>query len=191
MVVRRPVLVSPGGHQAFAEILSNGHARGECTNTLKLFVKRLHESEFRIAYVQVPRESEDLKGINIVDWSPDNRFLLAELVIGQWGSDFGGRVPILYNSQTGTVTPEDWLDSALKSYFDNRCSLDPAIEGLGFISSGGLIIRIKPARDMIQGGIEPDSCFKAPELLLLNPVTNRIAVFAGKHKIEKYGRLLK
>ena len=191
MVVRRPILVSPNGHRAYAEILSNGHAGGACSNTSKLFVKLLHEKEFRIAYVQAPSKSADLNDIKIVDWSRNNRYLLADLVIGQWGSDFGGNIPILYDVQTGTLMRQVDFNAALKAYFDKQCSINPAIELLGFAPSSNVVIGVKPARDMVEGSLEPDSCIKSEQLLLLNSATHTISPYAGNSQIQKYGRTLK
>jgi len=193
MLVRRPTLLSPDGHnKAYAENAAVAHGPlGQCANTAKLFVRRPGEKDFRLAYHQDPSEYELLNDIRIVDWSPNSRYLLAQLEISQWGSDWGTSVPVLYDAQTGTVTPEDWLDSVLEIHFDNHCSLDPFVERLGFTPSGGVIIRIRPARDMVEGGLEPDSCIKTEQLFLLHPATHVIAPLAGKHKIQKYGHFVK
>jgi hypothetical protein len=84
MLVRRPVILSPDGkYQAYAEneAVAYRGAGAECVNTARLFVKGPGEKEFRLAYLQEPSLYTLFNEINIVDWSPDSRYLLAELTL--------------------------------------------------------------------------------------------------------------
>jgi hypothetical protein len=190
MLVRRPILLSPDGHhQAYAENIAVAHGHlGQCANSAKLFVRRPGDQEFRVAYHQAPREYDLFNDITIVDWSPDSHYLLAELAIGQWGSDFGGLTPLLYDAQSGAVTPEKWLDGAFNSYFGHTCSY--IVGSLGFARSGSVVLKVRPTVDE-EGVGDPESCVKKERLVLLNPATRAITLLAGKHKVQRYGRILK
>src|ERR1700674_1453167 len=97
MLVRSRVFVSPNGnYEAYAENEAVAHSAGEqCVNTAKLFVKGPSDKGFRLVYLEEPSRYELFNNVKIVDWSPDNHHLLAELFVGQWGADAGGNTPLL------------------------------------------------------------------------------------------------
>ena len=190
MLVRRPIQLSPDGHnQAYAENAAVAYGPlGQCANTAKLFVKRSGDKEFRLAYHQDPSEYELFNDIIIADWSPDSRYLLAELTIGQWGSDFGGSTPLLYDAQSQTITADKWLDQTVISYFGHTCSY--IVKSLGFVRSGSVVLKVRPTVDE-EGVLDPESCVKKEQLVLLNPATRAITAFAGKYNVQHYGRMLR
>ena len=190
LLIRRPIMLSPDGrYEAYAEnaAVANGPL-GQCANTAKLFVKRSDDKKFQLAYQQDPSEYELLNDIKLIDWSPNSRYLLAELAVGQYGSDFGWSTPILYDAKINGVTPADWLDAVFHSYFGYECY--SVIEALGFARSGNVVLRIRPAHDIAEGDLEPDSCVKEDQLLLLNPATRAIKSLTGKYTPQRYGRRL-
>jgi len=189
MLVRRPILLSPDRqNQAYAEIAAVAHGPlGQCANTTKLFVRRRGNKEFHLVYRQDPSEYELFNDIKIVDWSPDSRYLLAELGIGQWGSDFGGSTHLLYDAKSGAITPEEWLTKPFARHFGRKC-LD-LIESKGFADSGCVVLRIRPVKDE-EGILDPESCVKKEQFLLIDPATHAISSLAGKYSVKRYGRLL-
>jgi hypothetical protein len=190
MLVRRPTLLSPDGHnQAYAENAAEAHGPfGQCANTAKLFVRRPGDKGFSLAYHQDPSEYELFNDVKIIDWSPNSHYLLAELAIGQWGSDFGGSTPLLYDAQRGDVTPEKWLEGPFNSYFGHTCS--HSVQSLGFDRSGSVVLKVRPTVDE-ERVLDPKSCVKKEQLVLLNPATRAIISPAGKCNVQRYGRILK
>lgn len=188
MLVRRPTLLSPDGHnEAYAENAAVAHGPlGQCANTAKLFVRQPGNKEFRLIYHQEPSEYELFNDIEIVDWSPDSRYLLAELALGQWGSDFGGSTPLLYDARNGAVTPERWLDEEFNRYFGRTCSY--VVKSLGFAPSGNVVLRVRPPVDE-EGVLDPESCVRKEQLLLLSPGTHAITLPAAKYNVRRYGRI--
>ncbi len=187
MLVRRPVLVSPDGkYQAYAENEAVAHLGGgaECVNTAKLFVKGPGDKEFRLAYLQEPHLYTLISQIDLIDWSPDSRYLLAELFIGQWASDFGGSSPLLYNAWDGVFSPENFVSTAFSIYVGRDCSYRS--KTIGFASDGGVVLKIQPYFEE-EGIIDPASCVKEEGLWLLN---KGLTPLADTYKVRRYGRLL-
>jgi hypothetical protein len=184
MLVRRPVMVSPDGReQAYAviEAVSNG---GGCESTSKLFVKRAGEKKFHLVLVEKPEEQELLNDIRLIDWSQDGRYLLIDLVIGQWGSDAGGIVPMVYDARRGAFWPRYKVRDALDARAG--CICDFYVESAGFAPDDGVVLRIRSVFE-IEGPLAQDSCVKKPGLWLLK---NTLVPLPDDYKVRHYGRLL-
>jgi len=186
MLVRTRVFVSSDGNfQAYAENEATAHRVGEqCVNTAKLFVKGPSDKDFRLVYLEEPRRSELLNNLKIVDWSPDGRHLLAELFVGQWGSDAGGNTPLVYDATDGVFNSQNVLATALSVRFGHDCAL--VVQTMGFAADGGVVLKIRPSLDE-EGAVERDSCVKQEGLWLLKDEINPLA---ATYKIRHYGRFL-
>lgn len=188
MLVRRPVLISPdGSYQAYAEneAVAYRRAEAECVNTAKLFVKGPGDKEFRLAYLQEPHLYELISQIDLIDWSPDSHYLLAELSIGQWGSDSGGFSPLLYNAWDGVFSPQDFVSTALSIHFGHDCYY--GVQSLGFAPDGGVVLRIRPEVSE-EGIMDPASCVKKEGLWVLH---NGLTSLADTYKVQRFGHLLR
>jgi len=75
--------------------------------------------------------------------SPDNHYLLAELFVGQWGSDWGEFGPVLYDAWDGVFSPENFPSKALSTYVGHGCYY--GARSLGFAPDGGVVLK-SPAR---------------------------------------------
>ncbi len=187
MLVRRPILVSPdGNYQAYAENEAVAYRRSdaECVNTAKLFVKGPGEKEFRLVFLQEPRSDELISQIDLIDWSSDSHFLLAELFIGQWASDSGGFSPLLYNAWDGVFSREDFVSTAFSIKVGHVCYFRS--EMLGFSPGGGMVLKIHPEIDE-EGFMDPDSCVKKDGLWLLD---NGLTALPDTYNVQHYGHLL-
>jgi len=188
MLVRSPILVSPdGNYQAYAEneaVAYRGGTWAECVNTSKLFVKGAGEKEFRLAYLEEPRVYNLLSLIGLVDWSPDSHYLFAELVVSQWGSDWGGSSPLLYNAWNGVFSPQDFVSTALSIHLGHDCYY--RVQSLGFAPDGGVVLKIQPWFDE-EGILDPASCVKKEGLWMLH---NGLTSLAGTYKVQRYGHPL-
>jgi hypothetical protein len=187
MLVRRPVLVSPNGnYQAYAEneAIAYRGAGAECVTTAKLFVKGPADKDFRLVYLQEPHLYELISQIDLVDWSPDSHYLLAELFIGQQGSDFGGFSPLLYNAWDGVFSPENFVSTALSIHVGRDCPY--VVQSLGFAPNGGVVLKVGPVIDE-EGIMDPGSCVKGVGLWMLN---HDLTPLADTYKVQRYGHLL-
>jgi len=187
MLVRSRVFVSPDrNYQAYAENEAVAHNAGEkCVNTAKLFVKGPSEKGFRLVYLEEPSRYALLNNIRIVDWSPDNRHLLAELFVGQWGSDAGGNTPLLYDSTDGVFYSQKVVATALNIRFGHDCAF--VLQTMGFAADGGVVLKIRPSLDEAEGTVEPDSCVKQEGLWLLK---DGVKPLTGTYRVPRYGRFL-
>jgi hypothetical protein len=114
---RSPIISSSAGYRAYAEVKATAfkpkyqdtYNGSLCENTVKLFVAKDPASKFQVVIdsglpksdcITVEgRDSCEVKGIQIVDWSKDGRFLLAELVTWVYESDaLMMRAPIVYDT---------------------------------------------------------------------------------------------
>jgi hypothetical protein len=187
MLVRSRVFVSPdGNYEAYAENEAVAHSSGEqCVNTAKLFVKGPGDKGFRLVYLEEPSRDELFNNMKIVDWSPDNHHLLAELFVGQWGSDAGGNTPLLYDATDGVFNSKNLVATALSSRFGHACAF--VVQTMGFAADGGVVLKIRPSLDEAEGTVEPDSCVKQEGLWLLKDGINPLT---GTYRVPRYGRFL-
>jgi hypothetical protein len=187
MLVRSPVFISQDGrYQAFVENEAVAHRGGgpECAHNAKLFVKGPDDKKFRLVYLQAPSTYELWNDIEIVDWSPDSRYLLAELFIGQWGSDWGAFSPLLYHAWDGVFSSQNMVDTALSYHFERDC--DYRVKTLGFSPDGGVVLKIWPVFDE-EGTLVPESCVKEEGLWLLK---DGLLPLAAAYGVQRYGRYL-
>src|SRR5207237_1312650 len=103
-----------------------------CENSIKLFVAKDGASNFQVlldsnnpkndCVTIEDKDSCDVKGIRLVDWSKDGRFLLAELVAWVYESDSKiMRVPIVYDATRGAFVRPDVYE-----FFDEYYWRDPS-----------------------------------------------------------------
>jgi hypothetical protein len=114
---RSSVASSSVGYRAYAEVTATAfrpkyqetYSGSLCENTVKLFVAKDLASKFQVVIdssshksdciTVEARDSCEVKGIYLVDWSQDGRFLLAELVTWVYETDaLMMRVPIIYDA---------------------------------------------------------------------------------------------
>jgi hypothetical protein len=189
MLVRSRILVSPNGnYQAYAENEAVAHSAGEkCVNTAKLFVKGPGDKGFRLVYLEEPAGNELFNQMKIIDWSPDNHNLLAELSVGQWGSDDGENTPLVYDVTDGVFGSRNLVTIALAIRFGHEC--DFVAQAMGFADDGGVVLKIGPGFD--EAGTEeeePDTCFTEDGLWLLRQ--DGINPLADTYRVHRYGRFL-
>lgn len=115
-LARSPMITSSAGYRAYAEVKARAfrpnyqetYSGPLCENTVKLFLAKSHESSFQtLLDTSQPKsdciaiegkDSCEVNGIQLLDWSKDGRFLLADLVLWVYESDaLVMRVPIIYD----------------------------------------------------------------------------------------------
>ena len=187
MLVRSRIFVSPdGNYQAYAENEAVAHNVGEqCVNTAKLFVKGPSDKGFRLVYLEEPSRYELFNNVKIVDWSPDNHHLLAELFVGQWGSDAGRNAPLLYDATDGVFASPNVVATALNIRFGHDCEF--VVQTMGFAADGGVVFKIWPRFGEGKTAAEPGSCVNKEGLWLLK---DGISPLADTYRVQRYGRFL-
>src|SRR5271154_546640 len=165
---RSPVISSSAGYRAYAEVKATAfrpqheatYAGPLCENSVKVFLADHAASSFQVLFDSTlpkndciaveGRDSCEVNGVQLVDWSRDGRFLLANLVLWVYESDaLIMRVPIIYD-----VTKRRFVRPDLYHLFDvyyktdafkekseltgNHCEYELRAEG--FSLDGNIII---------------------------------------------------
>ena len=171
-LVRSPVLVSPDGRfRAYSEneaVAFEGVVEGNngCVNTARLFVAGPGNGNFHLADVKAPQYPDALiKGLLLVDWSPDSRYLLSSVVVGTYGSDFAAWETESFDAWYGVASPDGFPYQAIRHYFRPGCGSDA--RALGFSKDGQIVLRIAPDYDE-EGVVRRGSCVTKAGLWSLN-----------------------
>ena len=132
------MITSSAGYRAYAEVKARAfrpnyqetYSGPLCENTVKLFLAKSHESSFQtLLDTSQPKsdciaiegkDSCEVNGIRLLDWSKDGRFLLADLVLWVYESDaLVMRVPIIYDVDKG-----EFLRPDVYHFFDEYFKTD-------------------------------------------------------------------
>jgi len=165
---RSPIISSSTGYRAYAEVEATAfkpkyqetYTGSLCENRVRLFLAKAGGSSFQILLdSNSPKgdcvtiegaESCEVKGIQLVDWSTDGTFLLADLVLWVYESDaLLMHVPIIYNVPNDKFMRPDvyhFFDEFYKTDFfkekpdpaGSRCEFELRAEG--FAPDGNLIL---------------------------------------------------
>ena len=210
---RSAVVASSGGGRAYAEVKAvafrpkyqETYSGSLCENGVKLFLAKGGESSFQIILdSNLPKndcitveggDSCEVKGIQLVDWSNDGRFLLADLVLWVYESDaLLMRVPIIYDVTKGEFMRPDvyhFLDEYYKTSFFKekpdpsapRCEFELRSEG--FSPDGNIIVSAsRPADD---SSFEQEFCLDKKQTFLFELGTNKINRLPPNYKVQHYG----
>jgi len=198
-LVRSPVLVSPDGRfRAYSEneaVAFEGAAEGtgSCVNTARLFIAGPDSSRFILAEVKTPQYPDALiKGLLLVDWSPDSRYLLSSVFTGTYGSDSGAWEPESFDAWYGISSPDDFPSRAIRGHFRPRCGAN--VNALGYSKDGQIILRILPDYDE-EGGIRAGSCVAKTGVWSLNGKElqgpeQTLTPLPDNYKVQQFGSWL-
>ncbi len=211
---RSAVISSAAGDRAYAEVKAialrpeyeETYSGELCENSVKLFLAKGRVSRFQLILgsnsptndcLKIQgRNSCDVNGIQLVDWSKDGRLLLANLVIWRYETD--GRIrrlPVIYDIGENKITQPDlyhFFDQYYKTdaYEEKEdpgsthCDYELLTEG--FSPEGNLILsatRPPPYPD----GDEPVFCFDEKQTFLFELAANKITRRASNYKVQHYG----
>lgn len=78
----------------------------------------------------------------------------------QWGSDFGGSSPVIYDTRADTATDPSLINKAFKRWAGRDCAV--SIKPLGFSADGKVVLNAGPSRAPAPepGELEPNSCLE-------------------------------
>jgi hypothetical protein len=211
---RSPVISSSAGYRAYAEVEATAfrpkyqetYAGSLCENRVRLFLAIPGASSFQtILDSNSPKgdcvtlegaDSCDVKGVEIVDWSRDGRFLLANLVLWVYESDaLVMRVPVIYNAAKNEFTRPDvyhFFDEYYKTDFfkskpdptGSHCEFELRAEA--FAPDGNLILSVsRPPDDPTAD--EPVFCVDKKQAFQFELETNKIKRLPFDYKRQRYG----
>lgn len=210
---RSSIISSSAGYRAYAEAeaialrprYQETYTGPLCENRIKLFLAKPGESSFQIVLdsnspkgdcaIVEGAESCEVKGIQLVDWSRDGTFLLADLVLWIYESDaLLMRVPIIYDAAQGKfIRPDVYhlFDEYYKTVFfkekpdptGSRCEFELHAEG--FAPDGNLILSaLRPPDDPTAD--EQVFCLDKKETFLFELRSNEIKRLPFDYKLERH-----
>ncbi len=183
---RTPTLTAPDGrHAAYAIVEARTTPGGEspCATTSRLFIRSASAGSFRLAYLKTASFGANGNGIRLIDWSADSRYLLVEIAMGQWGSDWGDWEILVYDTRSEYAqVPITY--HLLECYFGHEC--DAYVRPLGFVK-GGVAVEVRPSYDA-EGLLEPTSCVKESARFVLNFFSGELAPLPAGIEIRHYGK---
>jgi hypothetical protein len=203
---RSSIFSSSAGNRAYAEVSAIGfkpkyqetYAGPLCENSVKLFLAKDGTSGFQVLFDSTKPKNDcvtiageawcAVKGIRLVDWSKDGKFLLVELLAWEYETDLGiTRVPIVYDTSTGQFFRPDvyhffdqyyWTDASKKN-----CEFDLSMNG--FSSEGHLVLAA--GRPTPNETYEQIFCFEAKQTFEFQLMTNKITRLPDTYKVQRYG----
>jgi hypothetical protein len=168
-----------------------------CENSMRLFLAKASESSFQIILDSSQSVNEcitiggtdscGVKGIQVVDWSRDGKFLLANLLIWLYESDSSiTRVPIMYD-----VGKSEFLRPDVYRFFEAYCpnqpkdSCDFELLAKGFSPEGNLVFSASvPPIDHSSGHV---SCLDSKRPILFELGANKATCLPSNYKVHHYG----
>jgi hypothetical protein len=210
---RSSVASSSAGYRAYDEVTATAfrpkyqetYSGSLCENTVKLFVAKDPASKFQVVIdssspksdciTVEARDSCEVKGIHIVDWSKDGRFLLAELVTWVYETDaLMMRVPIIYDARKNEFSRSDVYRFFDEYYKTDAFKEKPEPSGThcefelrteGFSSDGKIVVSaLRPPDDP---SYEQVFCVDQKQTFEFDPETNRIKLLPSGYKAEHFG----
>jgi hypothetical protein len=210
---RSPIISSSSGYRAYTEVKAialrpqyqETYSGLLCENSVFLFLAKDGVSNFQIlldsslpksdCIIIEARDSCEVNGIHLVDWSKDGRFLLAYLVLWEYESDaLLMRVPIIFD-----VTKSEFIRPDVYHFFDEyyktdafketsvpgstHCEFELRTEG--FSPDGNLIFLA--SRPPINSTYDQVFCLDKKQTFLFDLETNQIKPLASNYKAQRYG----
>jgi hypothetical protein len=193
-LVRSPKYVSPDDkYRAYTENESDGFnptedSKGEgfvCVSTARLFVAGPGDKTFRLVFLQEPTRDSLLSNLQIIDWSPDSRYLPLNLYISQWGTDLVGENVLLFDAYYGVFWPQDFVDRQWIDHEGRRCS--SVITARGFSRKGDLLLTVGPYFSDGESEPDADSCEKQPRLWAFDQTKATFSALPPDYKVLRFG----
>jgi hypothetical protein len=203
---RSSIFSSSAGSRAYVEVSAiafkpkyqETYTGPLCENSIRLFLAKDGASDFQVLFDSTKPKNDcvtiagkawcAVKGIRLVDWSKDGRFLLAELLAWEYESDSGiTRVPIVYDMSTGEFIRPDvyhffdqyyWADASKKN-----CEFD--LTTRGFSPESNLILTA--TRPPLSSTYDQIFCFNGMQTFEFQLETKKIARLPATYKVQRYG----
>jgi hypothetical protein len=210
---RSQILSSSTGYRVYAEATAiafspkheETYEGSRCENNVKVYLATDGASSLPIIFdssvskndcFQVEgRDSCDVKGIQLVDWSKDGRFLLADLVSWVYESDaLLMRAPVVYD-----VTKSEFIRPDVYHFFDDyfktdafrgksdssgtHCEFELSAEG--FSPDGNVVLSASRTPD--DPGYDQVFCVDEKQMFLFDLGTHTIKRLPATYRVQRYG----
>jgi hypothetical protein len=210
---RSPIITSSAGYRAYAEVQATAfrpdyqetYPGPLCENTVKLYLAKSRESSFQVLLdTSQPKndciaiegkDSCEVNGIQLLDWSKDGRFLLADLVLWVYESDaLVMRVPIIYDMAKSEFARPDvyhffdeyYKTDAFKQKSDpdtTHCEFELRSEG--FAPDGNIVLSASRPPD--DPSYDQVFCLDKNQSFLFDLGTNNLKRLPSSYKAQHYG----
>ncbi len=203
-LVRGPVIASPDVRfLAYAEVQIVANSAGPeayppCTNTSRLFLMKPGSEEFESVFSRTPRDLVTGGSFWLVDWSPDNRYLLFGESEWEYDEDYYWRTYWLFNTEDNTPRPVN-PDPMVAAHFGSECQAHA--EFTGFTKEGKLVTVVAPETPL---DFEPElqerftrpeteeeetrpSCVERDTYFVLDTTANKLTLLPKDYVHTTYG----
>jgi hypothetical protein len=139
-------------------------------------------SRFETVVDQRPQPPATGNGLQLVDWSPDSRFILVQLMEWVYRSESWSSTLILYDTKTRArlrLTLNDVFSAAMKK----ECALDGT--AAGFTRDNKIVFYAKPVDEEFAGA----SCVAAPSGWIVDPRSRAVAPLPSDYMYEYWGEI--
>lgn len=182
------MLVSPNGlQQAYATVKAQAFRNSEgyelCHNRSNLYVARDGKQDFRSVLTYQSKGKErgaQGNGIQLIDWSPDSRLLLLDLMTWYYESEGWEHNIVIYSVKTRTVKMQS-LGSIFSRALKKPCNLDGRLNG--FTPHGRIALTVGPVDEESEG----PSCFSAQGEWEVDASTFTVVPVIRSEKIKRNG----
>jgi len=154
---------------------------GDCDNTSQILIARKGQTEYRSVFTQIPVEG-GLRGngIQLIDWSPDSRHLLAHLRTWMYFTEGWSQHLVIYTPHSDQIRLES-LDEVFSKYIAKDCLVEARLRG--FSSNNTIVLEARP----VPFGEEP-ACLGKRGVWVYDLTSGELKAVSGKVKVKKFGR---
>ncbi len=188
-IVRTPLLVSPDGqYRAYAEVtaLIDQKEPWHCFNATTLYMKGPDDNYFRLVYDEMGTNWLRGNSIQLIDWTPDNRFLVTEIRHWQYFSDVAFSVVFLYdrgNDSTKILNQHE----IFARLHGEACVMEGEVVGIS--EEGNIVFAIPPS---LEKTLKESEIFMNLPCVMegtwgLNPVTEKIERISDDYSPRRFG----
>jgi len=183
------VFVSPNGLQrAYVNVDTQALGKDpggqeDCQNRSALFVAKDGKEHFDSVFTYRGEKGEKGNGIQLIDWSPDSKVLVADLLTWYYFSEGWEHHILVYSAQTGAIQRRS-LETLFSRALHKDCGVEAAIKG--FLRDGRAAVRVLPFDEE-----EGPSCVPKESLWAIDISTFKISLLTEKEEIKQNGQFRK
>lgn len=188
----RLLISGDGTNRAYAEVKAlwkpDPDHSGDCENTTKVVVKTRTHPRFEAVFTQRPHGNLAGSSVQLIDWSPDSRLLVAHLITWVYESEGWSNEMLLYDAQSGHLARVD-LSRIFSKHLKRSCAAYGAI--LGFDPNSRVVFEAQPATDPTDEEVNGPFCGKKRSRWLIDPKTDVMTRLPTQYKTPRYGHFAK
>jgi len=187
--VHGAVLASPdGSQQAYVKVDAQALGKDSsgqegCQNRSALLIARGAKDHFDSVFSYQGEKEEKGNGIQLIDWSPDSKVLVADLLTWYYFSEGWEHNIIVYSTQTGTVQKKS-LETLFSAALHKDCGLEARL--MGFLRDGRVAVMARPLDEE-----EGPSCVKQDSIWAIDTSNFKVSALTKPEEIKQNGKFRK